>query len=331
MTLFPAAEVQDRPAPVSEIALELRCWACASPLVAVLVEPRSDYICPACFRATRCEDGIFRSLSPIGLRGFERFIAEYESIRASEQRGSLDAAYYLALPFTDLSGKLSHQWKIRACTFDHIVRRIVHPLADREKRPLNVLDLGAGNGWLSYRLSLMGHSPVAVDLLTNDRDGLGAARHYQAHLPRMFPRVQADLNHLPFSSSSYDLAIFNASFHYSEDFAETLAEALRCVRPGAPVVIADTPWYREERSGLEMVLEKRAHFLKTYGFASNALESKEFLTPDRLDSLARVLDLRWRVLKPWYGLDWAMRPLRAKLRGKRTPSKFHIFMAERAA
>jgi SAM-dependent methyltransferase len=146
----------------------------------------------------------------------------------------------------------------------------------------------------------------------------------------MFPRVQADLNHLPFASSSFDIAIFNASFHYSEDFAATLAEALRCVRPGSSIVIADTPWYRKERSGLDMVAEKHAHFLNAYGFASNSLRSQEFLTTERLHTLAHAFGLRWRVLKPWYGLHWALRPLRARLRGRRVPSKFHVFVAERA-
>jgi predicted RNA methylase len=53
-------------------------------------------------------------------------------------------------------------------------------------RPLDLLDLGAGTGWMSYRLALRGHHPVAVDLLNDDRDGLGAARHFFAKLPREF-------------------------------------------------------------------------------------------------------------------------------------------------
>jgi SAM-dependent methyltransferase len=331
MTSFPTALVQDRLLPTSSGSLELLCWCCSTPVVPLAPEPRSACVCSRCSSTTPCDDGIFRTLSPIAQRGFERFIAEYEYIRGSEQRGSLDSAYYLALPFADLTGRLTDQWRIRARTFQHIVREILPALAARLGRPLDILDLGAGNCWLSYRLSLQGHRPVAVDLLTNDRDGLGAARHYAAHLPRMFPRVQAALNHLPFASASFDLTIFNASFHYSEDFASTLGEALRCLRPGAPVVIADTPWYSDERSGQEMVREKRAHFLKTYGFASDSLESQEFLTPDRLQTLARELRVQWRVLKPWYGLNWALRPLRAKLRKQRVPSKFHIFVTERTS
>jgi len=314
--------------------LEILCWACGSRLATLDLEPGpepdANLTCPVCAIQTRCDGGIFHALLPSCAEKFKRFTTDYEFVRAAEERGSLDPAYYLALPFTDLTGKLSGQWKIRARTFQNILGKIIEPLATRLARPLDILDLGAGNGWLSYRLSLLGHRPVAVDLLTNDRDGLGAARHYVAHLPRMFPRVQADLSHLPFAPGSFDLAIFNASFHYSEDFAAPLGEALRCVRAGSPVVIADTPWYRQESSGLAMVAEKHAHFLKTYGFASDALRSQEFLTPDRLSALARSLKIHWRVLKPWYGLDWAMRPLRAKLQRRRTPSKFHIFVAERA-
>src|SRR3546814_11906422 len=79
-----------------------------------------------------------------------------------------------------------------------------------------VLDLGAGNCWMSYRLSLAGYRPCAVDLLTNDSDGMGAARHYRAHLPALFPRFQASFGQLPFADDQFDAAVFNASFPYSE-------------------------------------------------------------------------------------------------------------------
>ena len=144
----------------------------------------------------------------------------------------------------------------------------------------------------------------------------------------MFPRVQASIDRLPFSDNTFDLAIFNASFHYSEDFVETLAEALRCTCSGGLVMIADTPWYPEEQSGLAMVQEKHARFLATYGIASNSLQSLEFLTPERLQNMASALDLSWSILKPSYGLKWAIRPLRAVLQGRRKPSRFRIFTAQ---
>ncbi len=74
-----------------------------------------------------------------------------------------------------------------------------------------------------------------------------------------------------------------------------------------------------ESSGKEMVDEKHMHFLATYGFASRSLASQEFLTPKRLESLATAFGIHWNIFKPFYGLQWALRPLRAKLKGRRTP------------
>ena len=315
-------------------ALSIRCWRCDAllgPIAPECAVGSEIFPCRRCGGSTRYQEGIWRSLAPEEASKFERFIGEYERIRTAESRGSAGPAYYLALPFEGMTGKLSGQWKIRAATFRHMERRIVAPLAARRGRPLRILDLGAGNGWLSYRFSLLGHRPVAVDLLTNERDGLGAAMHYAEHLPAMFPRVQASLDQLPFPDEAFDLAIFNASFHYSTCYTQTLAEALRCTRKGGQIVVADTPWYRHEASGLRMVEEKHAYFKAAYGFASDSLPSEEFLTPERLDRLASALRIQWRVLKPFYGVDWALRPLRAKLARRRAPSRFRIFLAEVSA
>lgn len=302
--------------------MTLLCWQCNQILVEKLEDaPPRQLQCAVCRSITPCEDGIYKSLSEEQQQTYQQFVHEYELIRTSEGRGSLDDSYYRALPYKDLTGKLDQQWKIRARTFDYIQRHIL------PRSSSSILDLGSGNGWLSYRLTLQGHKPVAVDLLTNALDGLGAGKHY----PLPFPRIQASVNRLPLPSGAFDLVLFNASFHYSENYEQTLREALRCTHKGGSVVIADTPWYANENSGLEMVAEKQSRFLSTYGFASNSVPSQEFLTPQRLDSLAKALGLKWTIHKPYYGVSWALRPLKAKLRHRRTPSRFHIFVARVAA
>jgi SAM-dependent methyltransferase len=314
---------------VSEPAL--RCWRCAASLSTgnLRESSESDRLgCPQCGTTTLCREGIWRCLTPDQALLYERFIAEYESIRAAEGRGSDDPAYYLNLPFHDLSGANSSQWKIRAITFRYVERVILKPRTAREARPFRILDLGAGNGWLSYRLALLGHAPVAVDLLTNSRDGLGAAAHYSGDFFTLFPRVQASLDTLPFAPSTFDLAIFNASFHYSQDYAQTMGEALRCVRPGGAVIIMDTPWYARQQSGDQMVAEKQRRFQNAYGFASNSIASLEFLTPSRIHDLERALDIKFRTYRPFYGLGWTLRPLAARLKHHRTPSQFRVFVVE---
>lgn len=308
----------------------LLCWQCGASLVELTPETRTGSgirACQRCAMTTQYKDGIWRALSPNDVDHFRRFIAEYELIRAAEGRGSTQPEYYLSLPFKDVSERNSDQWKIRARTFRAMEHSIVAPLAELNRRPLRILDLGAGNGWMSYRLALRGHLPVAVDLLTNDQDGLGAATHYNTRTHPLFPRVQANLDRLPFASSVFDLVIFNASFHYSVNYERTFAEAMRCTRPGGSVVIADTPWYAEEESGRRMVEEKRKRFFATYGFASDSILSLEYLTPDRLHRLQNAFELQWSCISPFYGIRWALRPLRAKLARRRPRSQFRIYAA----
>ena len=184
---------------------------------------------------------------------------------------------------------------------------------------------------MSFRLSLSGYAPVAVDLLTNSFDGLGAAAHFRHRMTRLFPRFQAETAYLPFGNGQFDVAIFNASFHYSEDYRASLAEALRCIKTDGMVVICDTPWYAADESGRRMVEERHWHFLSTFGIASDSIRSLEYLTGDRLEDLERRFSIRWEVHAPWYGIQWAARPLIAKLRGKREPSRFRIYTTRKGA
>jgi SAM-dependent methyltransferase len=285
-----------------------------------------DLRCGICLTQVRNEEGIWTALSPQRREYFRKFVDEYQQVRAAEGRGSHNDAYYLALPFRDLSGRNQQQWSIRSRTYNYLQRYIL-PRLERVTPTLDVLDLGAGNGWLDYRLALRGHRPAAVDLLTNVADGLGAASRYFQYLQNPFARFQAEFSRLPFSDSQFDCAIFNASFHYAEDYEQTLGEAIRCLRPGGWIVIADSPWYQKEESGEQMLSERRQHFTSQYGFPSDSITSQEYLTDARLDRLAKRFELKWEMHRPYYGLRWSLRPLVARMKRKRQPSEFRIYMA----
>jgi len=94
------------------------------------------------------------------------------------------------------------------------------------------------------------------------------------------------------------------------------------------VVILDTPWYESESDGEQMVQQRQAQFTSRYGFPSDALESLEYVTPQRLAILEDHFHIQFQTLKPWYGFRWAARPLIARLKRRRTPSQFRIFVAE---
>lgn len=257
-----------------------------------------------------------------------RFAEDYLRIRRAEGRGSPDPAYYLALPYRDVTGTLDSQWRMRGRTYRYFEKHLLGRWESEARRPLRLLDLGAGTGWMSYRLAQRGHRPVAVDLLGDAEDGLGAARHYFASLGGTFARAEAEFDRLPFPSGRFDAALFNASLHYSSDYKRTLAEAKRCLLPGGTIAVLDSPIYEQAEHGERMRRERHEQFVATYGTASDHLASIEYLAEPMLDELSRALGIRWRVHKPWYGWNWRLQPLRAKWRGARPPSRFWILEGE---
>jgi SAM-dependent methyltransferase len=272
--------------------------------------------CGFCFRRV---DGIVRAIAPERRPLYDKFLSDYGTIRKAEGRGSSSREYYFALPYRDLSENNPEQWRIRARTYRYFERNLLG------EKNLDILDLGAGNGWMSYRLSQRGHRPVAVDIFTDPQDGLAAAREYN-----LFPVVEAEFDRLPFADGQFDLAIFNSSLHYSTDYHGTLGEARRCLKRSGSIVVLDSPLYRLREHGELMRAERHSQFSAQYGFPSDSLASLEYLHESQLGELSRDLGLRWQVYQPWYGWKWHIRPWKARLQGRRPPSRFCILVASAA-
>lgn len=249
-----------------------------------------------------------------------QFLKDYSRIRRAEGRGSCDSEYFRALPYKDLTGRNSGQWKIRAATYRYFENKILKKVEAETGRPLRILDLGAGNGWMSYRLSLRKHHPVALDIFPDYTDGLGAICHY----PIPFPAVEAGFDQLPFPDGVFDLVIYNSSLHYATDYHRALSEASRVLSKNGRVIIMDTPVYRLAEHGEKMRTERHEQFERQYGFRSDAIPSIEFLDEAMLNQLARDLTIEWHRSHPWYGIQWALRPWKALLRSRRPPSRFFI-------
>lgn len=256
-----------------------------------------------------------------------RFRASYGAHRAAEGRGSGGMAELLALPYL-FEGPQAAQWRIRARTYDAFAAHVLTPLAREKGRPLRILDLGAGNGWLCHRAAMLGHEPTAVDVRDDAVDGLGAARGYDLHLPKPFGRLVASFDSLPVGDRTQDLAVFNASLHYALDLAATLREAARVTRRGGRIAILDSPFYHRGEDGEAMVAEKRRHAAERFGGHADALVALpfiEYLTRARLDEASAPLGLRWTRHRVRYPLAYELRPLIAKVRGRRTPSRFDLW------
>ena len=308
-------------------SIGLCCPHCHDFLIALsyrsLARTNSGAHCSNCGAAFEQDRGIWQALPKSRQEHFAAFTEASELAGV----GSDDPGFYLALPFCDLTKSHKRRWEIRAKTFRHFEREILAEVAAESEPPLTILDLGAGNGWMSYRLARLGYRPVAVDVLTNSWNGLGAASHYCPELPELFPRFQAEFDNLPFADGQFDCAIFNASFHYSEGFDRTIAEAVRCLRPGGVLIIADSPTFPVEAWMPGSQHRTTDCDLEEFGLCAELLAG-ECLTPQRLIALEALHDLEWSTYRCWYGFGWASRSWFARLGRKTTLPELILYSAQ---
>jgi SAM-dependent methyltransferase len=313
--VFEFSQVNER----FDMIFSFSCPDCDTPLVQV---DENQLFCTLESRSYWHENGIWRFLSSERQEYFRKFLNDYETIRRLEGRGSDNSEYYKALPFKDLSGKWQRDWQIRSRSYNIFLKSIVIPLESQINRPIKIIDMGAGNGWLSNRLALRGHHSIALDLVVNAFDGLGAFRHYDSE----FIPIQAEFDRLPFIPGQFDLVIFNASIHYSINYQKTIEHTKGKLAPNGIIVILDTPIYKYSVSGTKMVEQREMQFISRYGFPSNALPIQSFLTWKEIDLLAKSQGITWKVLKPFYGIDWFVRQWLVRLKDRREPANFHILI-----
>ena len=169
------SQQEKKVAPEVKAGIKLRCPQCGGligdlpkhQVVLTCCTLHYEYALPA-----RSVAGAFARPRSV-LRPLRRRLSTYSApMRAEAATATITTLRFLIVTSPGVN---SWQWAIRARTFRYIERKILPGIITLAQPALRVLDLGAGNGWMSYRLAKQGHAPVAVDLITNDQDGLEAA------------------------------------------------------------------------------------------------------------------------------------------------------------
>lgn len=276
--------------------------------------------------AWNIEAGIWRLQSAADRAANQPFLDQYERLREAEGWGSDDAEFYRALPFEDRSGRHPEVWRIRAQSYHYLERRMVGPMMRTRGGELRVVDAGAGNGWLSYRLACSGHRVAAVDVNADKHDGLGALARYAE--PGSILTIQSGFDHLPLADRQADMLVFNGSIHYSTSLRETLSEALRVLLPGGSVVVMDTPYYRADSDG-EQMLDEQRRAMRSAGGDDKWFSGIGFLTPARLKQIAVDLGLDARLIRPPAAWRAAVATIKARLLRRRARAAFPLIALSR--
>ncbi len=267
-------------------------------------------VCPQCQSEYDVREDIYRFLLPERQREIEPFLAQYRTVREQDGYRPLAAAYYQTLPQVDRRNPQADVWRVRRASYKNLLR-----VLSSAPGVSTILDLGAGNGWLSHRLSEVGHCCAAVDWLDDEQDGLGAGRFYSTD----FLCVQADYDQLPFAPGQFNAVIFNASLHYSADIAASLQHARRMLSPGGVIAVMDSPTFRSERAGRRMVAERDERFAMQYGLARPAGQGAGYLTP-------QALGAGWRFIPSRGGAGWEARRILGAVKSRKESAMFGVWV-----
>ena len=275
--------------------------------------------CPGCHRVFERRGGVWRFLTPARGARLDPFLQQFRAVREREGRRPTTPEYYQRLPTVAPDDPHAGDWTIRRETYHHLLR---HVLADGPLS-IQVLDVGAGSGWLCHRLVALGHHAVAVDAIDDEVDGLGAARHYET----TFPIVQADFEALPFADGQFDVIVFNGSLHYAADIAATLANAHRLLAPGGVLAVMDSPMFRADDDGAAMVDDTVRRFVVDCGLSEVVIPGRGYLTFARLAAVAERLRLRPEFVPSRGPLRWRVRRQLARVKLGRAPAAFGLWVA----
>lgn len=176
----------------------------------------------------------------------EQFSQVYRSARLREGQGILSVDQARALPYGRPPGFPALYWEVRRQSFAALMGILAREGPTPAAGP--AADLGAGFGWLSYRLGELGYDVVAVEASRDDLFGLGAAqRYYGPAVP--FLAVQGNLEHPPLRAGRLGLIVLYASLHYAGDLEGTLSRCARALRHGGRLIVVDSPISRRPESG----------------------------------------------------------------------------------
>ncbi len=174
------------------------------------------------------------------------FAQQYIAVRKAEDRLYKDDTV-AQLPDIDSRHPHSREWAIRKKSCAALTTFL-----SKKNRPLTILEVGCGNGWLCNRLTHIPQAMVTgIDVNTTE---LRQATRIFGNLPNL-SFANASLSDFA-SSIKYDAIIFAASIQYFPSLSEIINMALQNTVPGGEVHILDSPFYKNEAAA--MAAEERS-------------------------------------------------------------------------
>jgi ubiquinone/menaquinone biosynthesis C-methylase UbiE len=179
----------------------------------------------------------------------------YIAIRETEGRIYTDKQV-AQLPVIDKDHRFYKEWTIR----ERSSQRLVTYLAAMNK-PLNILEIGCGNGWLAAKLAGIPHAKV-TGLDPNPIEIEQARRVFKKPNLKF---VQKGFDQGVFDEKTkFDVIIFAASVQYFSSVRAVMANAFALLTKDGKVHILDTPFYDKQQA--DVAAQRCRKYYEDMGF-----------------------------------------------------------------
>jgi ubiquinone/menaquinone biosynthesis C-methylase UbiE len=163
------------------------------------------------------------------------------------------------LPFIETTHIYFNEWQVR----NRSASRLIHYLENKNK-PLVILEVGCGNGWLSGRLAALKNSTVTgIDI---NKAELNQARRVFSGMPNLY-FAEGDLKSIAFENR-FDTVIFAASIQYFPVLDQVIGEALSFLNKTGEIHILDSHFYHFK--DLEDAKQRSQLYYRSIGYAEMA-------------------------------------------------------------
>ncbi len=183
------------------------------------------------------------------------FEKAYIRLRAKENRLYTDDELN-QLPDVPATHIHYQEWLIRKLSAEKLLTYL-----NTKNRPLRILEIGCGNGWLSFQLATLKNSKV-IGQDINFTELQQAARNYSSHKRLRF--VYGDLFSGILAEEKFDVIVFAASIQYFESLKKVMTKALSLLLPDGEIHLLDSPFYKSNE--IALARQRTASYYQMMGF-----------------------------------------------------------------
>ena len=133
----------------------------------------------------------------------------------------------------------AREWNLRARSCMHLLRYL-----SMQERPLNILEVGCGNGWLGHRLAGLKDSFITGTDINGPE--INDAKRVFANIPNL-QFIQGDIRN-GILVEKFDVIIFASSIQYFNPIDDILDFALGMLAAGGAIHILDSRFYSNEEA-----------------------------------------------------------------------------------